>query len=269
MELNLFLYRAPTPSYSCSSFKDELVWIPGNKGIKIPCLYLESRGKSSKTFLYFHANAEDLGRIYNFLDLMRCVLNVNVIAPEYPGYGIYKGEASTNSILTDGLVVYKFLRQTLKLDVNHLFIIGRSIGTGPASWLATQGSGALILLSAYTSIRKVVRGVFGRLLQYFVKDQFKNIEYMSKVKCPTLFIHGQKDTLISCKHSYKLASVCSGKITVHIPENMTHNEFQYYEDIILPISYFMRENELENAEVRPLRIPIEFFEVPAEELLEE
>lgn len=46
--------------------------------------------KSDKLLIYFHANAEDLGNSYLFLDHLRTQLRVNVLAPEYPGYGIYK-----------------------------------------------------------------------------------------------------------------------------------------------------------------------------------
>ena len=264
MELNTFLFRAPDPSYSYLSFENELIWIPATNNTKIPCLFLPSPQGNSRTFLYFHANAEDLGQVYDFLDVMRCALDVNILAPEYPGYGIYPGEATCNKILTDGLVIYKFMQRTLEIDMKDLVIIGRSIGSGPASWLASQGTGALILLSPYTSIRKAVRGLIGSILQYIVKDQFKNIEYMSKVTCPTLFIHGRKDNLISYKHSYKLAGVCLGKFTVFIPENMTHNEFKYFEDIFIPIDCFLREHELEISVAKTVKVPENYYQTPRE-----
>ena len=86
-----------------------------------------------KTFLYFHANAEDLGKIYDFLDIMRCVLEVNIIAPEYPGYGLYKGKASCKKVLSDSELIYKFIQNSLKLQPADIYIMGRSIGSGPAS----------------------------------------------------------------------------------------------------------------------------------------
>jgi hypothetical protein len=46
--------------------------------------------------IYFHANAEDIGLAYPLLDSIRNVIKINVIAPEYPGYGIY------NTIRTGG-----------------------------------------------------------------------------------------------------------------------------------------------------------------------
>ena len=55
----------------------------------IPCLFLPYYAGSNKVLIYFHANAEDVGLTYQFLDQIRTAAKINVIAPEYPGYGIY------------------------------------------------------------------------------------------------------------------------------------------------------------------------------------
>lgn len=44
---------------------------------------------SSKIIIYFHANAEDIVLANELLDYMRSLLRVNVIAIEYPAYGLY------------------------------------------------------------------------------------------------------------------------------------------------------------------------------------
>lgn len=51
--------------------------------------------------IHFHGNAEDLGRSRDFLSVMRSCLSVHVLAVEYPGYGVYEGEASEESVLAD------------------------------------------------------------------------------------------------------------------------------------------------------------------------
>jgi hypothetical protein len=59
----------------------------------IPCMLLKYEQGSSKIFLYFHANAEDLGRAYKFLTYINVYLRMHVLAVEYPGYGVYQGES--------------------------------------------------------------------------------------------------------------------------------------------------------------------------------
>ena len=47
---------------------------------------------SSKTLIYFHANAEDIVLAHELLDYMRSLLRINIISVEYPGYGLYTEE---------------------------------------------------------------------------------------------------------------------------------------------------------------------------------
>ena len=58
----------------------------------IPCLYLPYAMGSSKLLIYFHANAEDIILSHELLDYLRALLRCNVLAMEYPGYGLYKEE---------------------------------------------------------------------------------------------------------------------------------------------------------------------------------
>jgi hypothetical protein len=72
---------------------------------------------SSKLIIFFHGNAEDLGISYEMLDHLRGALKINIIAVEYPGYGIYKeaelgnpneGGPTEDKIFSDAKLVYQF-----------------------------------------------------------------------------------------------------------------------------------------------------------------
>jgi hypothetical protein len=58
----------------------------------IPTLFMPYLMGSSKMLIYFHANAEDIVLAKDLLDYMRVLLRVNVLAVEYPGYGLYTEE---------------------------------------------------------------------------------------------------------------------------------------------------------------------------------
>ena len=84
-------------------------------------------------------------------------------------------------------------------------VFGRSIGSGPATYLAsTKNIGALILMSPFMSIRAAVKDIAGSWAQYLIKERFNNIEAIKTVSCPTFFVHGQKDGVVSFQHSKKL-----------------------------------------------------------------
>lgn len=81
-------------------------------------------------------------------------------------------------------------------------MLGRSIGSGPATHLATtRSANALLLMSAYTSIRSIAKDMASTLISYLVKERFRNIDKIGNVKCPVLLLHGEKDTLIRPSHS--------------------------------------------------------------------
>eukprot|EP00350_Pseudokeronopsis_sp_OXSARD2_P002747 CAMPEP_0170547778 /NCGR_PEP_ID=MMETSP0211-20121228/6106_1 /TAXON_ID=311385 /ORGANISM="Pseudokeronopsis sp., Strain OXSARD2" /LENGTH=132 /DNA_ID=CAMNT_0010852947 /DNA_START=678 /DNA_END=1073 /DNA_ORIENTATION=+ len=125
----------------------------------IPCLFFKYEGGSSKIFVYFHANAEDLGRAYKFLTFVHIYLRVHVLAVEYPGYGLYEGQTPTaDKIILDAEVVYKFLTTNLNWKEQDIIVCGRSIGSGPACYLASHYNPCcLVLISPHTSIRGIVK----------------------------------------------------------------------------------------------------------------
>jgi abhydrolase domain-containing protein 17 len=128
------------------------------------------------------------------LDHLRSSLKLNIMAVEYPGYGIYEeqGGCDADKITQDCDIVYKFILQEISgVEEKDLILFGRSMGSGPASFLASQyRPGALILMSPYTSIKNVVKSKVGWLLSTMVAEHFDNLKMMSKVVCPTFIVHG-------------------------------------------------------------------------------
>jgi fermentation-respiration switch protein FrsA (DUF1100 family) len=81
-------------------------------------------------------------------------------------------------------------------------------------------------------------------MKFIIADRFKNIEQVTKVTCPLLLIHGQKDNLIPYSHSIELSQKTSGPYELILPEEMDHNEFNLYEDFSEPIFAFLKRFNL-------------------------
>lgn len=121
---------------------------------------------------------------------------------EYPGYGVYEGDPDADQIALDAQNIYDYLTIVQKIPGKSIILFGRSIGSGPASLLASRRDPcALLLMSPFKSIRDIVREKAGKMLQYLINDRFRNIDVMSSVTCPTFFVHGQRDQLIGYEHS--------------------------------------------------------------------
>lgn len=113
------------------------------------------------------------------------------------------------------------------------------MGSGPATFIsAHHDPGALILMSPYTSIKNIAKNKVG-FLSFMVAEHFDNLQLMPKVKCPTFIVHGQKDTLIPYQHSQELHDLCKGETLMVLPTEMTHNDFDFFQDLIKPIHQFL------------------------------
>jgi len=128
--------------------------------------------QSENVLIYFHANAEDLGLSYDFLLYLQENLNINVLGIEYPGYGVYEGSPSEKAIFEDSEQVIRFVTKQLKFSMKNIYLLGRSMGTGPVCHLASkyQNLAGVILVSPFLSIRSVAKRLVGNLLSFLVKD---------------------------------------------------------------------------------------------------
>ncbi len=81
-------------------------------------------------------------------------------------------------------------------------------------------------------------------MSMIIKDRFPNLSRMDKIKCPVLFIHGQKDDIVPFQHSIDLSKKCQCPIEVILPDDMDHNEIHIYDDFLEPLTTFLQRHKL-------------------------
>ncbi|CDW79049.1 UNKNOWN [Stylonychia lemnae] len=163
---------------------------------------------------------------------------------EYPGYGLYHGNPESDQMLEDALHIYDHLVNELGVSESDLIVFGRSIGSSAATYLARHRNPCcLILMSPFKSIRDTARDLVGWLLSKAIADRFRNIDVIRDVKSPILIIHGQKDKLIPYNHSQDLhdAAINSQYCKLVLPPQMDHNDFNFDDDFVEPITEFFKQ----------------------------
>jgi hypothetical protein len=119
---------------------------------------------------------------------------MHVLAIEYPGYGLYKTcPTSEQQMGEDSEILYDYLTKVMGIPESSIILFGRSIGSGPATLLASKRKpGALLLMSPFTSIKDVAKNILGYMsfLSNVVYERFRNIDNIKKVKCPVFLLHG-------------------------------------------------------------------------------
>lgn len=228
--VNTLLFPTPDSSYGVDDFPEELIWVPKTLDPEtksaedcVPCLLLSS--PSARFFiLYFHSNAEDLGRSYTFCSMLRYQFQVHVLAVEYPGYGICPGEqANEETVIENAFLGFRFLRQVMSWPLDGIIVLGRSIGCGPALAIAAEHAVyGVILVCPFLSVRELCRSFVGRLAD-FIDERFPNKDKVRLLTSPLLLVHGKKDTVVPWTHGKRLYEACGSRKRMVAPENMHHN----------------------------------------------
>lgn len=148
------MFPAPEPTYDEQSLSAHLIYVPkrlSDPMLKdrlldtevIPCTFYQNMHQKQDVKLLtilLHGNASDIGACKETAQWMGVHLQSHVLCPEYPGYGIYPGEPTEETLNASFEAVYNWVINPngLNWPTNQLIIIGRSIGSGPATHVCQQ-----------------------------------------------------------------------------------------------------------------------------------
>merc|ERR1719220_847209 len=126
----------------------------------------KKKDKSAGVILFCHGNAEDLGMCFPFVKLMRDQFKMNVLAVEYPGYGLLHGISVCEAALKEvALTAFRFILDELKVAYEQIILFGRSVGSGPSVYLASRFPvGGLILVAPFASIKEAAKSLVGNIV---------------------------------------------------------------------------------------------------------
>lgn len=213
--VNSLMFHPPKPTYNKDSFR--MFYVPSQQDTTIatrmkhiPCLYVE-HSNPKHLLIQFHGNACDLGGIEPLMRKYSEEIEASIVAVEYPGYGIFPGSASESSVNQVARDVFWFLLEH-GVKATDMILIGHSIGSGPASYLASymcqiyQPPKALVLVAGYSSISDIGRDM--TRIPGLAGNIWNNEAEMKHITCDVCFIHGFKDTVIPPAHSKRLYAAC-------------------------------------------------------------
>ena len=220
-----FLYL-PT-SQTISPLNEEIF---NNNNIKIKTTVLNKGNKNA--IIYFGGNAENVDK--NIDSFSKIFPKHTIYLVKYRGYSGSMGKPTENNLYSDALYIY----DKIKAKYNNISIIGRSLGTGVATYLATKRDiDKLVLVTPYDSIESIAKESFPIFpISLLLKDKYKSIERINSIKSRTLIIAAQNDKVIKMKHTKKLVNKFpKSQVVFKIVENTNHNSIsynQYYYDLL-------------------------------------
>ncbi|SDB55031.1 hypothetical protein SAMN03097699_2071 [Flavobacteriaceae bacterium MAR_2010_188] len=215
---HLLIFR---PSKLKKDFKFEFrhnfeeVFLKSSEKSSLNALYFKSENPKG-VILYFHGNAGDLSR-WGHISEYFVDLDYNVFVIDYRTYGKSKGKLSEQALYDDAQFSYDYLLKTYSED--QIIIYGRSLGTGIATYLASNNTPKRLLLETpYYSLVDVAQFRFPLFpVRRMLKYKIPTFQYIENVRCPIDIIHGTLDIVVplsSGKKLYENAPKDSSSMTI-------------------------------------------------------
>jgi fermentation-respiration switch protein FrsA (DUF1100 family) len=172
------------------------------------------------TVIFFYARAMHLSEepTQKLADYFRR-MGVNVLIPEYPGYGMSEGRATEKGCYAAADAAYDYAVQRAGGRQARIIIAGWSLGTGVAVDLASRRpASGLIIVGAFTSIREMARTMVPWPLRWLANPmtarcRFDNLTRIPAMSCPILIVYGAEDTFVPPEMSKRLAAAAEAKVT--------------------------------------------------------
>ncbi|MGI8599577.1 MAG: alpha/beta hydrolase [Chitinophagaceae bacterium] len=171
--------------------------------------------------LYFHGNRQNIERYSRFTPVFTSK-GYEVWMPDYPGFGKSTGKRTEQAMYSDASFLYAMALK--EVPAENIIIYGKSVGTGVASFLASnEESKALVLETPYYSIEKLVQYYMPIYpVDLLLKYKFPVHEYLKNVDEPVFMFHGTKDEVIPYKQAIQLKQE-NQKVKLILIENGKHN----------------------------------------------
>lgn len=264
--INRAIFQAPPSSYG----EKQHPWSPAHcvrvrsgVGYEFPCVWVPCRrAPAERVVIHCHANACDIGHIHALCARDAECWRANVLLVEYPGYGTSPGVAYERSVDRHVAAAYAYVTEECGVKPKDIFVLGRSLGTGPATKLAAAVErlygvqlGGVILHSPFTSVKEAGLALLGQIA-HIMTDRWDNRVWVQRYQAKTLIVHALEDEVVPFEHAKILDEKRRSlglNCKLHATHG-THNYFSYYKDYLQPIGEFI------DATVKPGAAP---FKLPA------
>ncbi|UKK02878.2 hypothetical protein MACK_002976 [Theileria orientalis] len=195
-----------------------------------------SKGNKGNIYILFsHGNNTDVGHMFFMYTRMCCFLGVNLVSYDYNGYGHSSGKPTEMNWYENEISVYKYMRDSLRIDPKHIILYGKSLGSAPACFLISKSElypvGGLILHSPLASGLRVF---FKSIIKHRF-DAFDNAEFLKNCPLiPVFLLHGIADDQIPIEQAVELTCIVKESHEVVMSKRLNQNNKFHLENVPNP-----------------------------------
>lgn len=204
--------------------------------------------RARPTVLFYYGNGMCLADTFaEFFKLRK--LGVNVLIPEYVGYGMSSGKPSEAALYDTADAAYDYLQTRGDMDGKKIIPIGWSLGAAVAIDLAHRrpviGLATFSAFTSYANMGRELLAWFPAPIAWLTKYKFESIEKVRTIDVPIFIAHGSHDRIIPNRMSKQLADAAkkSPRVTA-VSVNTDHNDiFEADEELYGPLREWLKSFE--------------------------
>jgi pimeloyl-ACP methyl ester carboxylesterase len=166
----------------------------------------------------------------------------NIVSFNYRGYGNSTGSPSEKALFDDALLIYDFLVTDKHIKPENIIVMGRSLGSGVATYLASQKPvKKVILVTPYDSIESVAKESYGFVpVSLLLQNKFDSTLYANLRNNELLCIYGGMDTVVPNSHTERLLTFWKGSVQKVFLSNANHNSILSFNQVQTAIDEFVQ-----------------------------
>ena len=175
------------------------------------------------TVLVVHGNAGYALQRAVYADFLQQAANVDVCVLEYPGYGFRHGDASEAALFAAADEVVQSIEPGTRL-----FVVGESLGTGVACYLAGAHSNrvdGLLLVAPYDRLANVAQDHFPWLpAGWILRDRFDSMTHLARYHGRMAVWLGENDVVVPARFGRQLYESFTGPKILRVAPGAGHED---------------------------------------------
>jgi fermentation-respiration switch protein FrsA (DUF1100 family) len=225
--LNALLYFpsrtiAGTPADAGLTYED--VELTTDDGQRLHGWWIARRAPARGHVLLCHGNAGNVGdRVAHAAVLTAAGFDVLLFDPR--GYGSSGGRPTEPGTYRDARAARRWLVGRAGVDPARVVYLGESLGGAVALELAlAHPPAALVLLSAFTSVRDMARLHYRLVPAAAVPDAYPSLRRIAGLRAPLLVLHGEDDMIVPVEHARALLDAAPDPKRLRVIRGVGHND---------------------------------------------
>ena len=170
-------------------------------------------------------------------DLFKYFENYNVLMFDYPEYGLSEGKINDKTLLSSTLKIYDYAKDLDFVDETNIVVLGYSIGSGAATYLASQRDvNGLILVAPYDdtlSLYNDTLNIFYGPLKLLARYRITSKEYAKNVKVNPIIFTSYDDEVINYNFSVNLSKNFNNIDNLIILDDNVKHDYYFTKEIVL------------------------------------